>query len=131
MNPTLIFDGVCHLCNQSIDFVIRKDRKGQFRYTANQMEAGKRILISHGVDPEDVQTVYLLQDGKLYTKSTAALRIARMLGFPWSLFYALIIIPAPLRDLIYNWVARNRYRWFGKKESCRLPSPEERALFLD
>ncbi len=130
MHPILIFDGVCHLCNQSIDFVISRDKRGQFRYTANQNEAGRRLLIEHGVDPDEIHSVYLLHDGVLYSKSTAALKVARMLGFPWALAYVFIVIPAPVRNLVYDWVARNRYRWFGKKETCRLPSPEERALFL-
>ncbi|TAE61829.1 MAG: thiol-disulfide oxidoreductase DCC family protein [Bacteroidetes bacterium] len=126
----IIFDGVCTLCNASVDFVIRRDKKNQFQFTANQNEAGRRILEEQGIAPGDSETVFLFENGTLYQKSTAALRIARSLGFPWSLFYAGIIIPAPLRDAIYNWIARNRYRWFGKKETCRLPSPEERAKFL-
>ncbi|MDP5171313.1 MAG: thiol-disulfide oxidoreductase DCC family protein [Bacteroidia bacterium] len=131
MNPIIIFDGVCHLCNQSVDFVINRDKKGEFRYTANQMQAGRDILLEHGKDPEAVVSVYLLEDGVLYEKSAAALRIARKLGFPWSLAYAFVIVPTPLRNLVYDWIARNRYKWFGKKESCRLPTPQERALFLD
>lgn len=130
-HPTIIFDGVCHLCNQSVDFVIRRDKQRRFRYTANQMEAGRRILQQHGKDPDEVHSVYLFEDGTLYDKSTAALRIARGLGFPWSLAYVFIIVPPFLRNAIYDWIARNRYRWFGKKDSCRLPSPDERALFLD
>ncbi len=131
LTPVIIFDGVCHLCNSSVDFVIRKDQQRQFRYTANQMEAGQKILRAHGLNPEQIQSVYLLENGNLYSKSTAALRIARHLGFPWSLAWGLILVPAFLRNLVYDLIARNRYKWFGKKETCRLPTPEERALFLD
>ena len=129
-HPIIIFDGVCHLCNSSVDFVMRRDKQRQFRYTANQMEAGQTILRAHGLDPEQIHTVYLQENGRLYSKSTAALRIARRLGFPWSLAWVFMIIPAFLRNIVYDFIARNRYKWFGKKETCRLPTPEERALFL-
>lgn len=129
-HPIVIFDGVCNLCNASIDFIIRQDKKGLFRVTANQHEAGQRILEEQGVDPQEIDTVFLYENGQLYRRSTAALRIARKLGFPWSLMYAFIIIPAPIRDAVYKVIAANRYRWFGKMETCRLPTPEERARFV-
>lgn len=129
-NPIIIFDGVCTLCNASVDFVIRRDSGRNFRYTANQMEAGRHILQSNGLNPDQIETVYLAHEGKLYEKSSAALRIAGMLGFPYSLAKVCLIIPAPIRDWVYDWIAANRYKWFGKKETCRLPSAEERALFL-
>lgn len=129
-HPIVIFDGVCNLCNASIDFIIRHDQAGIFRVTANQHETGQRILEEQGVDPKEIDTVFLYEEGQLYRRSTAALRIARKLGFPWSLMYAFIIVPAPIRDAVYKVVAANRYRWFGKKETCRLPTPEERARFV-
>jgi len=129
-HPVVIFDGVCNLCNSSIDFIIRTDKQGQFLVTANQHEAGKAILESQGREATDVSTVFLYEDGKLYERSTAALKIARKLGFPWSLAYGFMIVPKGLRDIVYNWIARNRYRWFGEKETCRLPTPEERARFI-
>ena len=128
--PVIIFDGVCTLCNSSVDFVIRNDKKRQFRYTANQMEVGREILRDQGLDPDNIHSIYLYQDGKLYSKSTAALRVARLLGFPFSLTWGGMVIPAFIRDVVYDWIASNRYKWFGKKETCRLPSAEERALFL-
>ena len=130
MSAIIIFDGVCNLCNASVDFVIRRDRKGYFQFTANQNETGRRILTEQGLDPDDVSTVFLYENGKLYRKSTAALRIARKLPFPWMLGYAFMIIPNFLRNIVYDFIARNRYKWMGKKETCRLPSPEEAARFV-
>jgi predicted DCC family thiol-disulfide oxidoreductase YuxK len=127
---TIIFDGVCNLCNSSVDFVIRRDKHDRFRFTANQNEAGRRLLQEHGKDPDAVSSVFLIEDGQLYERSTAALRIARRLPFPWPLLYGFIIVPSFLRDLVYGWIARNRYRWFGKKDSCRLPTADEQAKFL-
>jgi predicted DCC family thiol-disulfide oxidoreductase YuxK len=126
----VIFDGVCNLCNSSIDFIIRHDKKQMFYVSANQHEAGAEILREHGLSKEDTTTVFYLEKGKLYQRSTAALRIARHLGFPWNLLWVFIIIPPFIRDGVYKWISRNRYRWFGKKDSCRLPTPEEQARFL-
>ncbi len=131
MASVIIFDGVCHLCNASVDFVMKRDQKRMFRYTANQMEAGRKILRDNGIDPDQIETVYLYENGKLYDKSSAALRIARKLGFPYNLAFGFIIVPAFIRNVVYDLIAKNRYTWFGKKESCRLPTAEERALFLD
>ncbi|MEM7367153.1 MAG: thiol-disulfide oxidoreductase DCC family protein [Bacteroidota bacterium] len=127
----IIFDGVCNFCNFWVDFLIRRDPKNKFRFTANQQKAGKAILLQYGESVEEVGTVYFYEEGQLYKESTAALRIARHLPGAWPLFYGFIIIPRPIRDLMYGWIAKNRYRFFGKKESCRLPSPEERAKFLE
>lgn len=128
--PVLIFDGVCNLCNFFVDFVIRRDKKEQFLFTANQHQSGQQLLEEHGYDIEDVSTVFLYENGKMYERSDAALRVARKLGFPWSIAWVGMILPRGLRDGIYKWIARNRYRWFGQKETCRLPTPAERARFL-
>lgn len=131
MTSVIIFDGVCHLCNASVDFVMKRDQKRMFRYTANQMEAGQKILRDNGINPDQIETVYLYENGTLYDKSSAALRIARKLGFPYNLAFGFIIVPAFIRNIVYNLIAKNRYKWFGKKETCRLPTAEERSLFLD
>lgn len=131
MDSVIIFDGVCHLCNASVDFVMKRDQKRAFKYTANQMEAGRRILRDNDIDPDQIETVFLYENGKLYGKSTAALHIARKLGFPYNLAFLFMIVPAFIRNIVYDLIARNRYKWFGKKETCRLPTAEERALFLD
>lgn len=126
----IIFDGVCSLCNASIDFIIRRDKKNRFKFTANQNEAGKTLLQEHGLEFEQVDTIYFYENGKMYNKSTAILRIARLLPFPFPLAYVFVIVPRFLRDWIYELIARNRYQWFGKKDTCRIPTPEERARFL-
>lgn len=130
--PTLLFDGVCNLCNTSIQFVIRRDPPPAiFRFAALQSEAGRRLQREHGLDEHALNTVVLVENGVAYVRSTAALRTARRLGFPWSLAYAFIVVPRPVRDAIYNWISRNRYRWFGQRDACMIPTPELRSRFLD
>jgi predicted DCC family thiol-disulfide oxidoreductase YuxK len=128
--PLIIFDGVCNLCNASVDFIVRHDQAARFRFTPNQGSTAQEVLPLHGKPSEEVGTLYLLEDGRLYDRSDAVLRIAKHLGFPWSLSVVFLIVPRFIRDGVYQWIARNRYRWFGKKETCRLPSPEERARFV-
>jgi predicted DCC family thiol-disulfide oxidoreductase YuxK len=120
----ILFDGVCNLCNASIDFIIKRDIK------ALQEETGKKLLSRFEVNPEYLDSLVLIEKEQIYFRSTAALKIARKLSGVWPLFYGLIILPTGIRDGIYNWIGRNRYRWFGKKKTCRLPTPEERAKFL-
>lgn len=132
MNESIIiFDGVCNFCNGVVNFILVRDKKDIFRFAANQSEAAKQILLENNIPLEtEISTVFLFENGKLYQKSTAALRIARKLPFAWNLCYIGIIIPAFLRNVIYDFIAKNRYKWFGKKESCRVPSPAERGKFL-
>jgi len=126
----ILFDGVCNLCNASIDFIIKRDIKDHFRVGALQEETGKKLLSRFEVNPEYLDSLVLIEKEQIYFRSTAALKIARKLSGVWPLFYGLIILPTGIRDGIYNWIGRNRYRWFGKKKTCRLPTPEERAKFL-
>lgn len=132
MNESIIiFDGVCNFCNGVVNFILVRDKKDIFRFAANQSEAAKQILLENNIPLEtEISTVFLFENGKLYQKSTAALRIARKLPFAWNLCYIGIIIPAFLRNVIYDFIAKNRYKWFGKKETCRVPSPAERGKFL-
>jgi predicted DCC family thiol-disulfide oxidoreductase YuxK len=127
-HPVLLFDGVCNLCNGIVDFIIRKDRKKQFRFISLQSEAGIAVLQRFPV-PEGLDSVVLLHKGKVFTESDAAIEVARLLPLPWNMAVIFKIIPRPWRNSIYRKIARNRYRWFGKKDSCRLPSSEERAYF--
>jgi predicted DCC family thiol-disulfide oxidoreductase YuxK len=129
-HPVLLFDGVCNLCNGTVDFIIRKDRKKQFRFLSLQSEAGVAALEVFPL-PEGTDSVILIHKGKMHTESDAALEVARLLPLPWKLAVLFKIIPRPWRNSVYRMIARNRYRWFGKKETCRLPSPEERAYFPD
>ena len=126
----LLFDGVCNLCNASVDFVIRRDSKRRFRFASLQSDVGQRILQEHGVSLTEFDSVLYLRNGVLHTKSGAALRIAARLDRLWPMFAVFLVIPPFLRDAVYSWIARNRYAWFGKRETCRVPTAEERSLFL-
>jgi predicted DCC family thiol-disulfide oxidoreductase YuxK len=127
----VLFDGVCNFCNASVNFVMERDRHDYFRYAALQLDAGLKIMADNGLEAGKLDTLLLYEDGKIYTRSTAALRIARKLSGGWPLFYAFIIIPRPIRDFFYNLIAKNRYRLFGRQEACQVPTPDRRAKFLD
>ena len=126
----IFFDGVCNLCNTSIDFVIQRDKNDHFLVGALQESFSKQILSKFDVREGYLDSIVLVEDGEIYYKSTAALKIARNLSGLWPTFYVFILIPKFLRDPIYDWIGANRYRWFGKKNSCRIASPEENAKFL-
>ena len=129
--PVILFDGVCNLCNGAVNFVIDHDPAGHFRFGALQSEGGSALLHAHGLGAAYLDSLVLVESGRVHTKSDAALRIARGLGAPWALaYYAFVAVPKPLRDAVYNVVAANRYRWFGRQESCRMPTPELRARFV-
>ncbi|MGP0630554.1 thiol-disulfide oxidoreductase DCC family protein [Nitrospina sp. 32_T5] len=127
--PIIFFDGMCGLCNGFVDFLIRADKVQVFRFSPLQGEAAGRVLGTTG--KYSLDSVVLVEGDRVSSKSTAALRIFRRLGGIWSLLWALRWVPLPVRDGIYEWIARNRYRLFGKKATCRIPSPEERTRFLD
>ena len=129
--PIILFDGVCNLCNRSVQMVLRHDRKARFRFASLQSPVGEKLRGELGIDREKVDSVILVEDGRWYQESDAALRIARGLGGPWKLLGAFRLIPRPLRDAAYRLIARNRYRWFGKRETCWLPTPELRGRFLE
>jgi predicted DCC family thiol-disulfide oxidoreductase YuxK len=126
----LLFDGLCNLCNGSVDFVIRRDKMRKFRFAALQSPAGMRLRESVFI-PAQVDSLVLLEGGVAYVRSSAALRIARSLAMPWSLLWVLILVPRAIRDAVYEWVARNRYAWFGRRDTCRLPTEEERSRFME
>lgn len=135
-HPVILFDGVCNLCNASVNFVMDHDEDGVFRMAALQSDVGQALLARHGYDGRTPATtppdsIALVEDGRLYFRSEAALRIAARLDGAWPLLKIFLAVPAPLRDVVYDWVARNRYRWFGTRDTCRLPTPDERARFLD
>jgi len=127
--PVIYFDGYCGLCNGFVDFVLARDRARRFRFAPLQ---GTTARARFG-DPGDVDptTILLEEAGAVFERSTAALRIITALGGFWRLAGLLRLVPRFIRDAVYDWIARNRYGWFGKRDSCRLPSPEERAVFLD
>jgi predicted DCC family thiol-disulfide oxidoreductase YuxK len=124
--PIVFFDGVCGLCNRFVDFLFRRDRAGHFRVSPLQGQTAARYL----GDREGLPSVVLWEAGRVYEKSAAVLRILWSLGGGWRCTAPLWIVPSPLRDLVYDWVARNRYRWFGKRDGCRVPTAAERERFL-
>lgn len=128
--PVILFDGVCNLCNASVDFILRRDRRVRFLFAPLQSEAARERLAAIGAPAPKLDSMLLLEDGRLFDRSTAALRIARRLDGLWPLLYALILVPRPVRDYFYDGIARNRYRWFGRRETCRVPTQAERGRFL-
>jgi predicted DCC family thiol-disulfide oxidoreductase YuxK len=131
MASLVLFDGVCNLCNGFVQFVIARDSAGRFQFAALQSASARRVLELHAAPAPLPDAIVLVDDGQLFTRSTAALRIARRLRFPWPLAYAFIAVPRPLRDFIYNRIARHRYRWFGRRDHCMVPTPALRSRFID
>ena len=129
MTDIVIFDGICNLCARSVQFILRHESEPRFQFSPVQSAAGARILETHGISAAEVATFILVSEGKVYTRSTAALRIATHFKGAWRLLRILGAVPRPLRDALYNVVARNRYSWFGKAESCLVPTPELSARF--
>jgi predicted DCC family thiol-disulfide oxidoreductase YuxK len=130
MKKTILFDGVCNLCNSSVQFIIKRDPKGHFKFASIQSETGRSLLKQFGVDKE-IDSFILIENQRIYLKSSAALRVCRNLNGIWKLLTILRILPAPFRDFFYDIVAKNRYKWFGKIESCMIPTKEMKKRFLD
>jgi predicted DCC family thiol-disulfide oxidoreductase YuxK len=126
----ILFDGVCNLCNDAVDFIIRKDKKNQFKFISLQDNLAQKLLENFKVKEEFPDSIMLIRGDRIFIKSRAALEISKKLSGIYPVFYAFVIIPSFLRDPIYDWIAKNRYRWFGKKETCRLPNEEEKSKFL-
>ena len=129
LHPVVYFDGVCNFCNASVNFLIRVDQKKQLRFAALQSEAGKKIMEQASLQSAD--TFLLAWEGQIYQRSTAALKIIPFLPWYWQWARIFWIIPRFLRDAIYDFIAANRYRWFGKRDECMVPTPEVRSRFLD
>jgi predicted DCC family thiol-disulfide oxidoreductase YuxK len=126
----LLFDGYCKFCNSTVNFILKHDHRDRFRFAALQSDTGKKLLLQHGIHPEKTDSVILIQDRKHYLRSAASLRIAMNLGPRWKLLGVFYIIPPFLRNAVYNLIARNRYKWFGKRESCRMPDEKEKHKFI-
>jgi predicted DCC family thiol-disulfide oxidoreductase YuxK len=129
--PVLLFDGVCNLCNSSVQFILKHEKNEQLNFAAIQSEAGDRLLKSYNFDPNQTDSVILIKDNKVYTASDAVLTLTQFLKFPFSLGKLLLVVPNPIRDFFYKKIARNRYKWFGKRESCMIPTPQLRRRFLE
>lgn len=127
----VLFDGVCNFCNFWIQFALKRDQKRRLKFTSLQGETAHQLLPRYHIDPTVLTSVIFIDDGKVYRESSAALRVCRYLDGGWKLLYGLMIIPVFIRDGIYKWIGRNRYKWFGKTETCMLPTPEQRERFVD
>lgn len=128
----VLFDGVCNLCNNAVQRIIKHDKKDVFRFASLQSDIGKKLVEERGMDPEELDSIILIEPGvAYYRKSTAALEISRELSGGYSLLKNFLFIPEAFRDGIYDLIANNRYKWFGKKEQCMIPTPELKAKFLD
>lgn len=130
-SPLVLFDGVCNFCNYWVNFSIKRDKKKKLFFAPLQGETAKNLLSQFDLDADQLASVILIEKGRIYTQSSAALRLCRHLDGFWKLGYGLMIVPKFIRDFFYNIIARNRYKWFGKKESCMIPTPEQRSRFLD
>jgi predicted DCC family thiol-disulfide oxidoreductase YuxK len=126
----VLFDGVCNFCNSSVNFLLRRDRKGVFRFAALQSEAGRKVLAEAGLHDRDLDSMVLIEGGEASVKSTAALKAARRLPGLWFMTGLFLLVPRRLRDWCYDAFAARRYRWFGKREVCMVPTPEMRSRFL-
>lgn len=128
----ILFDGVCNLCNNSVLYVIKRDKKDKFLFAPLQGEVGKSIASQFQIDTTKIDSILLYNPAKkkVYSKSTAALQVAKQLNFPTKLMTVFLIIPTFIRNLVYDFVAKNRYKWFGKKDACMIPTPELKAKFL-
>lgn len=130
MKKIIVFDGICNFCNFWVNFILEHDHKNTFLFTALQSDGAKSLLKKYQRSSVDIDTFLLITDKGCFERSTAGLLVARELGGLWTLLYAFIIIPAFIRDAVYNLIARNRYKFFGKSESCRIPTAEEQDKFL-
>jgi predicted DCC family thiol-disulfide oxidoreductase YuxK len=130
MPDIMIFDGMCNLCTHSVQFILKHEAAPRIQFTPVQSPAGTRLLREFGFSPDDISTFVLVSDGKVYIKSSAAILIAKHLKGPWRLLRTLWLCPRPIRDGIYDVIARNRYAWFGKTTACMVPTPELSARFL-
>jgi predicted DCC family thiol-disulfide oxidoreductase YuxK len=128
--PIILFDGVCNFCNGAVNFTIKRDEKKVIKFAALQSETGAQLLKQYGLPANDLSSFLFIENGKVYNRSTAALKVCRHLTGLWPLCYGCIIVPVFIRNGIYDFIAKNRYKWFGQRQECMLPTPEVRARFL-
>ena len=129
-HPIILFDGICNLCNGAVQFVIKHDPEAMFHFASLQSEAGQTLLQQYNLPKNNFSSFVLIDDDKAYTKSTAALKVAKKLNGGIKLLYGFIIVPAFIRNAVYNTIAKNRYKWFGKKNECMIPTPVLQSRFL-
>ncbi len=127
----ILFDGVCNLCNGAINFILKHDPKAQFKFASLQGTTGQKLLAQHDINPKETDSIVLIEPKRVSVKSSAALRIAKYLSKGYPLLYGFMIVPGFIRNAVYDFIAANRYKWFGKKDSCMIPTPELKSRFLD
>lgn len=127
----ILFDGVCNLCNSAVQYVIKRDKKNVFKFASLQSDTGKKLLYSVGLMEDHLKSFVYILDHKVYTKSDAALRVAGQLSYPSKLLYLFLVVPKFLRNFFYDLIAKNRYRWFGKRPECMVPTPALKQKFID
>lgn len=130
LKPTILFDGVCNLCNGAVLFIIKRDPNQKFQFASLQSAFGKSQLQKYNLNTKDVDSIVLIKSSKAFVRSTAALQIASQLNGLWPVLSIFKIFPTFIRDGVYNWIAKNRYSWFGKKDACMIPTPELKSRFI-
>ena len=130
-NSIILFDGVCNLCNGAVQFVIKRDKKNYFTFASLQSQQGQKLLQQFNLPATDFNSFILIENNKVFTRSAAALKVAKNLSSLWPGLYGFMIIPKFIRDGVYNIIEKNRYKWFGKKNACMIPTPELKARFLN
>ncbi|WP_113928559.1 thiol-disulfide oxidoreductase DCC family protein [Bacillus sp. P14.5] len=130
MGAVILFDGVCNLCNNTVQFIIKRDDRAYFKFASLQSDAGKVVIEKYQINPK-IDSIILIEQNKFYVKSEAALRVSKNLGGFWKVFFVFMVIPKKIRDKVYDFIAQNRYKWFGKRDSCMLPSSEMKKRFLE
>jgi predicted DCC family thiol-disulfide oxidoreductase YuxK len=129
-NNIILFDGVCNFCNSTVNFIIKRDKKSQMHFAPLQSVIGEKLLLQYNLPADVMNTFIFINNGKAYTKSTAALKVSKYLGGLWPFLYSFIVVPKFIRDAVYNFIAKNRYKWFGMKQECMIPSADIRKRFL-
>ena len=130
MSAIVLFDGVCNVCNGAVNFIIARDKEGYFNFAPLQSDVGDELQEEYGIDAKKTDSIVLVEDGKVFLHSTAALKIAKHLNGLWPVFYVLMVVPKPIRDWAYKLFAKYRYQLFGRQDACMIPTPEVRARFL-
>ncbi|RZL44457.1 MAG: DUF393 domain-containing protein [Pedobacter sp.] len=131
MQPVILFDGLCNLCNGAVQFTIKRDKQNLFRFASLQSDYAAEKIAPFNITAENLESFILLENNKVYLRSTAALRVAKKLNGLWPLLYGFIIVPRFIRDAVYNYIAKNRYKWWGKQETCWVPTPALKNKFYD
>jgi len=126
----ILFDGICNLCNGAVQFLLKRDKKKQFMFASLQSDAAKYILLQYNVKKFGMDSIVFIEDGEIYQKSTAVLKIIKYLNWPWTMISVTSFLPLGFRDRMYDFIAQNRYRWFGKKDSCIMMLPEYKNRFI-